>query len=136
MGLEVNDKTNRLVLRKDMHMGYRFAKEVPVQCNLERNLVLRQQYSLRILPLLESGKRIINVDESWLSQTRFLRRTWVPSDSTSTFREKQVAPRISLLLALDTEGRIWSALTQVNTVADVMTLIDKSPLGQLPMKWV
>ena len=114
--------TVRQVLRKDMHMGYRFAKEVPVQCNTERNLVLRQQYSLRILPLLESGKRIINVDESWLSQTRFLRRTWVPSDSPSTFRAKQVAPRISLLLALDTEGRIWSALTQVNTDADVMTL--------------
>ena len=51
-------------MRKDLRMGYRFAKEVPIQCNLERNLVLRQQYYLRILPLLESGKRIINVDES------------------------------------------------------------------------
>ena len=83
---------------------------------------MRQQYSLRILPLLEAGKRIINVDESWLNQTRHLRRTWVPSGAPSTFREKQVAPRVSLILVLDTDGRLWFSLTQVNTDADVMTL--------------
>ena len=103
-------------------MGYRMAKTVPIQSNLERSLVLRKQYSLRILPLLEAGKRIINVDESLLNQTRFLRRTWVPSGAPSTFREKQVAPRISLLLAVDTDGRLWFSLTQANTDADVMTL--------------
>ena len=36
--------------------------------------------------------------------------------------DKQVAPRISLLLALDTDGKMWSALTQANTDADVMLL--------------
>ena len=74
-----------------------------------------------MLPLLESGKRVINVDESWLNQTRFHRRIWVPSDSPATITDKQVAPRISLLVALDTEGRLWCALTQANTDADVMT---------------
>ena len=103
-------------------MGYRMAKAVPTQSNVERALVLRQQYSLRLLPLLEKKTRIINVDESWLNQTRHLRRTWVPSDAPSTFREKQVQPRISLLLAIDTDGKIWCALTQANTDADVMTL--------------
>ena len=121
-GLEVSTKLVRFVFRKELAMGYRVAKAVPAQCNLERVLVLRQQYSLRILPLLEKGRRIINVDESWLNQTRHLRRTWVPSDAPSTFREKQVQPRISLILALDTDGRMWCALTQANTDADVMTL--------------
>ena len=46
----------------------------------------------------------------------------MPSDAPSTFREKQVIPRISLILALDTEGRIWWSLTQANTDADVMTM--------------
>ena len=76
---------------------------------------------MRMLPLLESGRRIINVDESWLNQTRFVRRTWVPTDAAATIRDKQVQPRISLLAALDTGGRIWCALTQANTDADVMT---------------
>ena len=112
-------------------MGYRMAKTVPIQSNLERSLVLRQQYSPRILPLLEAGKRIINVDESWLNQTRHLRRTWVPSGAPSTFREKQVAPRVSLILALDTDGRLWFSLTQVNTDADVMTLFLRHLARQL-----
>ena len=103
-------------------MGYRMARVVPIQSNLERSLVLRQQYSLKILPLLETGHRIINVDESWLNNTHHLRKTWVPSDAPGTFREKQVAPRVSLILASDTEGRLWFSLTQVNTDADVMTL--------------
>lgn len=121
-GIEVSTKLVRRVFRKELQMGYRLAKGVPVQSNIERALVLRQQYSLRLLPLLEKKARVINVDESWLNQTRFLRRTWVPSDAPSTFREKQVSPRISLILALDTEGRIWWSLTQANTDADVMTM--------------
>ena len=111
MNLEVNLKLVRSVMRKDLSMGYRLAKKVPIQSNLERTMVLRQQYSIKMLPLLEQQKRVINVDESWLNQTRFLRRTWVPSQSASTFRDKQVHPRISLILALDTGGKMYYALT-------------------------
>ena len=64
---------------------------------------------------------MINVDESWLNQTRFLRRIWAPTDAAGTFTDKQVAPRISLIAALDTEGKIWFSLTQANTDTDVMT---------------
>ena len=93
--LEVSSKLVRQVMRKDMHLGYRLAKTVPIQSNTERCLVLRQQFALRMLPLLEAGcfasvqsiadrtvpfsasaptRRVINVDESWLNGTRFLRR--------------------------------------------------------------
>ena len=110
-GLQVSSKLVSHVMRKDMHMGYRLARTVPLQSNSERCLVLRQQYAMRMLPLLEAGRRIINVDESWLNGTRFLRRTWAPTDAAATFTDKQVAPRISLIAALDTDGRIWCALT-------------------------
>ena len=86
--LEVGKPQVRQVLRKDLHMGYRMVRTVTVQANSERCLVLRQQYALRMLPLLESGRRIINVDESWLNQTRFIRRLWVPSDAAATFTDK------------------------------------------------
>lgn len=75
-----------------------------------------------MLSLLESGRRIINVDQSWLNQTRFLRNTWLPPYAPGTFRDKQVAPRISVILALDTDGKIWCALTHANTDADVMIM--------------
>ena len=102
-------------------MGYRLAKTVPIQANSERCLVLRQQYALEMVPKLESKTRIINVDESWLNGTRFIRRMWVPTDGAGTFTDKQVNPRISLIAALDTDGKIWFALTQANTDSDVMT---------------
>ena len=70
---------------------------------------------------MESRRRIINVDESWLNQTRFNRKLWVPADAPGSYTDKQVQPRISVLVALDTEGRMWCALTQANTDADVMT---------------
>ena len=92
-------------------MGYRKSSVVPIQSNLPRCLVLRQQFALRMLPLLESGRRIINVDENWLNGTRLIRRSWVPSDAPGTHTDKQVVPRISLMVALDTDGKIWFALT-------------------------
>ena len=38
--LEVSKRLISIVLRKDMGMGYRLAKTVPLQSNLERCLVL------------------------------------------------------------------------------------------------
>ena len=39
--LEVSIKQTRLVMRKDLAMGYRMVKTVPMQGNSERCLVLR-----------------------------------------------------------------------------------------------
>ena len=86
------------------------------------------------MPLLEAGRRIINVDQSWLNGTRFIRRIWVPSDSAGTFSDKQVAPRISLISALDTDGNIWFSLTQVNTDSDVMTTFLRYLTRQLDLE--
>ena len=133
-GYEVGLDLVKDVMKKDLRMGYRRARTVTVQANSERCLVLRQQFALRLLPLLESGRRIINVDESWLNQTRYQRRLWVPSDAPGSFTDKQVQPRISLLVALDTEGRIWCALTQANTDADVMTLFLRYLTRQLDLE--
>ena len=91
-----------------------------------------------MLPLLESGcfsspptQRIINVDESWLNGTRFVRRVWAPADAPATVTDKQVAPRISIIIALDTEGRIWYSLTQANTDSDVMATFLRKLMEQL-----
>lgn len=85
----------RHVLRKEMKIGYRIARTQPTQSNSERYLVLRQQYALIMLPLLEAGcfslspeHFVINIDESWLNGTRFVRRIWAPSDAPATTTDK------------------------------------------------
>ena len=50
-----------------------------------------------------------------------MRKLWVPTDAAATYTDKQVAPRISLIAALDTDGKMWCALTQATTDSDVMT---------------
>ena len=92
-------------------MSYRAAVKLPKQGNTERCIVLRQQYAMVILPLLELGQRIVNVDESWLAETSFIRKMWSPKKDASSISTKFVAPRLSLLAAIDTEGRSWFALT-------------------------
>jgi len=87
-GLEVDERMVRQTMRKDLHMGYRFAKPMPPTGNSVQNLVLRQQYALRMLALLQSGRRIINVDQSWLNQSSFVRRVWVPTDAPATITDK------------------------------------------------
>ena len=71
------------------------------------------------------------MDESWLNQTRFLRWIWVPTDAAGTFTDKQVNPRISLIVALDTDGNLWFSLTQANTDSDVMTTFLRYLVRQL-----
>ena len=56
---------------------------------------------------------------------------WAPSGAAATITDKQVSPRISLILAIDTEGHIWYSLTQVNTDSDVMTMFIRKLMCQL-----
>ena len=64
-----------------------------------------------MLDLLNKDIRVLNVDESWLNQTNFQRKLWAPKGRPASIINKAVAPRISLIAALDTEGRIYYSLT-------------------------
>ena len=63
----------KTIMKDDLGLGYRLTRKVPVQGNSERCLVLRQQYAMNMLPLLRDGKRILNIDESWLNEVNFTR---------------------------------------------------------------
>ena len=88
--------------------------------NSIKSIIARQQYALRILPLLERGVRIINIDETWLNETSFIRRTWAPRDGSCNAKLNSVAPRLSMIAAMDTEGRVWFSLSHSNTDSNVM----------------
>ena len=56
---------------------------------------------------------------------------WAPADAKCTIIDKQVAPRLSLITALDTDGKIWCSLTQANTDGDVMVTFLQHLIKQL-----
>ena len=47
---------------------------------------------------------------------------WVPTDSPGTVTVREVAPRISLIAALDTDGRAAFAMQHANTDISVLVL--------------
>ena len=109
-------------MKNELGMTFRKVSKVPKTGNTERCLVLRQQYALRMLPLLENGRRIINIDESWLNETTFYRKLWRPMFEDNSVPSQNVTPRISVIAAIDTDGNLWFALTQANTDSNVMLM--------------
>ena len=70
---------------------------------------------MKMLQMLKEGTLIINIDESWISETNFVRKTWLPANAPGTFPLAPVSHRLALLVALDSEGRIYYSLTQAAT---------------------
>ena len=64
------------MFKEQLGLSYRKAHQIAKQGNTERVLVLRQQCAKEMLPLLEQGTRIINVDESWLATMTHRYRSW------------------------------------------------------------
>ena len=64
----------------------------------------RQQCALEFLKLLKSKKRIINIDESWIDSGDYRRRCWQRKGLSNSLAVKKMAPRITLIVALDSRG--------------------------------
>ena len=77
---------------------------------------------MRMIELLKEGRLILNVDESWVAQTNFTRKLWVPANAPATVTQAPVTPRLSLIVALDSEGRIFYSMTQAATDQNVMMI--------------
>ena len=71
---------------------------------------------------MNNGRRIINVNETWLNESSFIRNSWGPKHGHSTSVIHAIQPRLSMITALDTDGRIWFALTHATTDSEVTIL--------------
>ena len=73
-----------------------------------------------MLELYAQGKRIINIDESWIAEREYGRRMWCPSRAPATITDRSITPRLALIAALDTEGLVYFSLNHSNTDHIVM----------------
>ena len=104
--IEVSVEEVRSIMKEELGMRYRIAKTLPKQANSTRCLVLRQQYAMQMLSLLQNGTRIINIDESWLSETNFTRMMWSRANKPATVPTSPITHRLALIDDLDTKGRV------------------------------
>jgi hypothetical protein len=99
------------VLKNKLGLTYRRLRRLTNQANSKRCLILRQQYAKYILDLKKSGKRVINVDETWINEKDYRRRCWRKKGMANSIPVKAISPNISMLVAVDTDGDIFFALT-------------------------
>ena len=68
------------------------------------------------------NKTIINIDETWLGMSDFTRMKWKPYGAPNTTCKKMIVPRISMILALDSNGGIYLSLLQSNSNSEMFEL--------------
>ena len=71
---------------------------------------------------MEQGKRIINIDETWLNETSYVRRVWTRKGGDGNYYLNAVLPRLSMIAALDTQGQVWFSLSHATTDGDMIKL--------------
>ena len=100
------------VLKKHFGMSYRVLKRAAYQGNSQRCLVTRMLYAKKMFELLQQGKRIINIDETWLPHTDFRNKKWRSRGEPNTNAIKSLSPKVNMIAAVDTDGRLYLSLTQ------------------------
>ena len=108
--MEIKYREMASIMKQELNMSFKKIKEVTKHSNSEKNLVLRQQFALELIRILQSGKRIINVDQTWLGMQDFRRRKWKPHDSTNSVPKMSIRPRITMWVGLDTDGELYLSL--------------------------
>lgn len=59
---------------------------------------------------MQDGYRIINVDETFISETMYTRGKWHRRGTSNSIGVKQVSPRINLITAIDNFGRVYLSM--------------------------
>ena len=99
------------ILSKDYKLKYKREHKVQKHTNSERSLVLRHRFARCMLGLLKAKKRILIIDETVLGESNFLRRSWQGAAYSVSVPAIKIAPRLSMITAIDTEGEVyWSVL--------------------------
>ena len=101
---KISEKSVSFVLKNKLGFTYRRLKRIEFHANSKNHILARQQFGTEMIDLLKRGKRIINVDETWINQRDFRRRCWRKRGVSNSIGVPPVAPRITFMVALDTDG--------------------------------
>ena len=71
---------------------------------------------------MQKGKRILNVDESWIGELDFRRLRWRQRGASNTISAKNVTPRLTVIAAVDNFGGLYCSVAQANSDQDLFCL--------------
>ena len=108
--MEIKYREMASIMKQELNMSFKKIKEVTKHSNSEKNLVLRQQFATKLIEIIQTKKRIINVDQTWLGMSDFRRRKWKPKNTTNSVPKLSIQPRITMWVGLDTDGELYLSL--------------------------
>jgi hypothetical protein len=106
----VSEQLVRSVMKEELGMSYRKIKTGSLHSNSEKNLVLRQRWTLEFLAQARKKKVFINIDETWIGMSDFRKMKWQVPGTTNSVPKLEVQPRITMILGLDTLGNVYVTL--------------------------
>ena len=74
-------------------------------------MVLRHLYARKMLEIYNQGTHVINIDESWIPHTDFLRKCWNTQVENNSMADKVMGFKVNMIAAVSSEGKVWLALT-------------------------
>ena len=107
------------IMATELGLRFKRAKVVNERANLLNSRVQRQRFAVKLIRMMSSGKRVINIDESALNQGQFIRNTWAPRGLKNAHSSKPFGHRLSLIAAMDTHGQVYFAVTQSTVDSEV-----------------
>ena len=90
---------------------------------------------MELVRLIEQEKRIINVDETWINESNFVRKVWGRKDGRGNARLSSVTPRISMIAALDIDGKVWYCLSHATTDSDCIRVFLRHLIQKLDQQY-
>ena len=106
---KVSKRQVAFILKNEFGLTYRKLKRIEIHANSAKHIVLRQQCGKLMIDLMSQGKRVINIDESWISEKDFRRKCWRQRYASNTVGTRAVTPRITFMVAIDTDGSVFFA---------------------------
>ena len=65
-------------------MSYRKISRVALHTNSVKNLILRQKYAMKLLKVVDQGKVLLALDETWISMSDYRRMKWRVKGSSNS----------------------------------------------------
>ena len=115
----------------ELGMSYRKITSIQIYANSNRNLICRQRFAMKLINLMFDGKRILNIDQTWLGMSDFRRMKWRAKGTTNSVPQLALLPRISMFLGLDTDGQVYLSLFQANSNTKITELFFHHLVKQL-----
>ena len=105
----------RRCLTDKLGLRFKAIKTVNPRTNCGRAMIQRQQFAFYLLNEMLAGKRVINVDEFAVGWGVFVRKGWSIAGAPAKHSANPFGHRLSLLAAVDTDGRTYFAVSQATT---------------------